>query len=378
MKPLILIPDSLENPMGGMGEQARELITRFSGGCTIIGSPKQEYTDYGNDKIYIPIEEHSVPIGIKEPRLNDLVNQANYVIKASALHPHSLVHAFDWSTFYAGSLLSKQWNVPLVVTIQLSVSQLAKEFGEPPNEIEINQMISGIELMGLLQAEAIIQVSKTYVLGFPRFFDQKTVVIPNGIDYEKWQKQINYSLPGNRKYKIVFIGRLAYQKGIHLLLNAKIPEEIDLIFIGGNRGSNLELQDAVICKAKDNENIHYLGPLYGDEKIGALQAADAVIMPSVHEPFGIVALEALASKSVLISSFVHGMKDFLTEEIAINCGTSTPSIEESFNQFLKLSPEDKLNRINKGMCLCEQYSWNDIVKKVEDVYDQITSNICLV
>ena len=99
-----------------------------------------------------------------------------------------------------------------------------------------------------------------------------------------------------------------------------------------------------------------------------LFAADAVIMPSIHEPFGIVALEALASKSILLSSFVDGMGDFLTEDVAINCGTSKESIEKALDNLINLQEEERVQRIKKGLEICKEYTWEKSAKKLAAIY----------
>lgn len=367
MKVLQLIPDTLENPSGGMGEQCRQIAKHLSCSYTIIGSEKQEPTTYGDNKIYLPAETVSLPLGMPDPHLYNMLHQNAITAKAAMLPKHDVIHAFDWNCFYPGAIIAKHWGVPLVITIQLSISQLNKNFA-PLEWPPLGDMLIGMELLGLTNAKAIIHVSKSYAHRFPEHFDSKSYIIPNGIDNKEWERDIPYKLPGKNKLKVVYLGRMAYQKGIHILLESKIPKEMDLIFIGGERGANPELISRIRSLAAQEENIYYLGALYGQEKIGALQAADAVIMPSIHEPFGIVALEALASKSILLSSFIDGMGDFLTEDIAINCGMIPSSIEASLDRLLKMTEEEKTARKLAGAKLCEYYDWSELSQKVEQVY----------
>lgn len=371
----MLVPDSLENPMGGMGEQAKQLLKNFKHQCTVIGSSKQLATDYGNGKRFFPITEAPIPLGNTDPHLNNIFQQSAFVAATLNLEKHDVVHAFDWNAFYPGFLIAKKWNVPLVITIQLSINELTKNLQPSDSHSDISLFLKGIEYFGLINANAIIQVSQSYAKNFPRYFYPKTRVIYNGIDNKEWRKTEIFKLPGDNKTKVIFLGRLAYQKGVHLLLKSTIPKDIDLIYIGGDRGSNTELQDEIIKQSQKQKNIHYLGALYGKEKIGALQAADAVIMPSIHEPFGIVALEALASKSILISSFVNGMGDFLSEDVAIKCELSPKGINKALKTFLHTSKEERKKRIEKGVKLCSKFDWSQITKEVEEVYEDVYEDV---
>ena len=199
----------------------------------------------------------------------------------------------------------------------------------------------------------------------------KTTVIHNGINLKEWQPDGDAKFPGTNKLKVVYIGRYAEMKNIKALLRCKLPAEMDLIFIGDERGGNPDLFNEMIMYCANNKNAFYIGPKYGQEKINLLNASDAVIIPSIHEPFGIVALEALASKSVLLSSFVNGMADFLTDESAINCGTTPESIETALNTLIKLTDSQKSKYINAGLKVCQAHAWEIQAEKMAKVYDSV-------
>jgi 1,4-alpha-glucan branching enzyme len=365
---LVIIPDCLQNPMGGMGEQANNIlniIPKYK--FFVIGSNNQKEEKTGNIH-YMPVMDISSYSGDPDPLSMSFLNQSLYVQKAlsSNIKP-DIVHAFDWSTFWAGRILSRHFNVPLIVTVQLSL-QYSIEQIHPLQELQYN-MGCAIEMSGLIEADRVIQVSSSYAKLFPLL--NKTVIIENGIDLDKWVQTEKINLPGTRKHKLIYIGRFAEMKNIQTLIRCKIPDEIDLIFIGSTRGGAPELHQAVVDFANANDNVHYIGPKYGQEKINWLMSADAVIVPSVHEPFGIVALEALASRSILLSSFVNGMGDFLNENCAINCGTTKESIENSMKKLIELGADEKNSYICNGIKLCKEYSWKKQAQKLENVYDEV-------
>ena len=102
-----------------------------------------------------------------------------------------------------------------------------------------------------------------------------------------------------------------------------------------------------------------------------MHSADAVIMPSKHEPFGIVALEALASKSILISSRKDGLGDFLNDENSLDCGCTLESINTTLYQFTQLTEEVKQKMIQNGIETCQQYKWDDIADQYYNVYTSL-------
>ena len=167
-------------------------------------------------------------------------------------------------------------------------------------------------------------------------------------------------------------------KNVEVLSGIDIPDNCDLIFIGGAQGGEQSLIDKVIERSKVCKNIHYVGTMYGKEKINALCAADLIIMPSIHEPFGLVALEACAAaiggKTLFASSFVGGMSEFLNSKAAINCGTTKESIEKSISLFLKMSEREKQTMRSKAVSIAKKYSWDNTTQKIEKVYNNLLNN----
>ncbi len=377
-KILIILPDRLNKPVGGLGVQCKHMIEslRDDFDFDIIGHPDPEASQFFTS-VYNPLPN------VGHASLITAVGQIEYFAEAIKRPKPDIVHAYDWSTYLSGVYTARFFNVPLVVTMQLSINLLNKSgifYAEQPNTLDgfsINKVHTESEIFGLNNANKIIHVSNAYAEEFNKIAEwkEKSVVVPNGIDLEEWKNFEKIELPGNQKYKIVYIGRIALMKNFEALLKAKVPNEIDLIFVGNNTGGEGFVFDAMKNFVAQNENVHYYGPAYGQDKINLLMSADAVIMPSKHEPFGIVALEALASKSILLSSFEGGMKDFLTEDVAINCGIYPETIEDAYNQFLDLSEKEKKERIRKGLKICKEYSWEKASNKLKIIYLDLTSNI---
>lgn len=373
MKVTVIIPDSMSTPTGGLGVQFNNLYSRLNNHIDfcIVGYPEDNPPPN-----YIPAE---TPLPeLQHGSLNTLIGHTIYLAKALEFGKPDIVHAYDWSTYFAGYYVAKYFKVPLLVTMQLSVRGLGDHniyncmnFNSKDGQW-IHKYHTQMEEFVLKNSDQIICVSNGYQKYIPKVSLNKTKIIPNGIDLKQWQTTKSLpSLPGSNKYKIAYIGRFAEMKGVSELMLADIPSGIDLILIGSPNGGDNHVISLIEEVKKEKNNVYYVGPYYGQDKIDILNQMDAVIMPSKHEPFGIVALEALASKSILLSSRVDGMGDFLTNQNSILVSPGVSGVEKAFNAFLKLSFKEKNNMIQEGLKTCLNYKWDDIAQQYLKVYNSM-------
>ena len=371
MKVLVIAPDSMINPTGGLGIQFKEIYNRLSNKLEFFVASQPEPIKIENHIGVI----HPMP-AIKHGAVNTLIGNTAYLAAAMKFPKPDLVHAMDWSVYLAGVYAAELFDVPLMVSMQLSPEAMVQSNIYNCADISnvdgqgLHKAAVEIEFLGLKKADKIVHVSRGYSNYFKQFAG-KEVVIPNGIDLEKWKPSKEVKLPGTGKYKIVYIGRFTEMKSVIPLLESDIPEEIDLIFIGAYKGGDIQSIRKLQEKVNEGKNIYHIGPLYEQDKIDALYAADAVIMPSKHEPFGIVALEALASHSIILSSRVDGLGDFLNDFNSIFCGHTKETISNSFKEFLKLSEEQKDELINNGIKTCERYNWDNIANEYLLEYEKL-------
>jgi len=373
MKVTVIFPDSISKPVGGLGVQFKNLYYRLKDkiNYNIVDHPDED----NGIKEYISVS-HPIP-NITHGTINTLLSHTVYLAKALQLPKPDIIHAYDWSTYFAGTYLAEIYNVPLLLSMQLSSNALANSGIYNCTNINthdgywLHKTHVESEYYGLNKADKIINVSNGYTRYFPQFND-KTIVIPNGISLKEWTPTEKIKLPGDRRYKIIYIGRFSFMKSVDALLNIDIPDNIDLIFVGAQNGGDYECIKKLEEQINNQKSgLYYYGPAYNQEKINLLFSADAVIMPSKHEPFGIVALEALASKSILLASRVDGLGDFLTNQNSINCGYTVDSITNALNYFLSLTEEQKQSLINNGLETCVKYDWDNIAESYYNVYKSL-------
>jgi glycogen(starch) synthase len=353
---LFIIPDSTHSPFGGMGTQAKGLIDFCKNVNFIEHNPCSYLPFYINENV----EQSTI--------FAQLYGQAFNLPDKKLLENIDIIHSFDASTSVQGRALATHLGVPHVMTLQLSMHWLLTNIYKSHGSL-----FSTIELTSINMADVVIHVSKEYLNKFG-ILNPNSFYMPNGIDLDNWHsiKHKDVNLPGRKDAKkLCYIGRYAEMKNIEGIVGSNIPEDVDVYFIGGDRGGRENWYKMMRDYVDKNENAYYLGEKHDDEKINTLRAMDAIIVPSHHEPFGIVCLEALASNCILLSSFESGMGEYLTEDIAINCGTSSESISTAIKKWLHLSNNEITKRNKLGIELCKKYSWENSANILENIYRHV-------
>jgi len=372
MKVLALIPDFLEKPSGGLGEQMQNIIRELKDKVDyyICGYPeKNSYKNYKS--IISPINNFD------HAALTTIYGQSIYFLEAlNFKEEFDIIHACDWSTFYAGVLCSWHFKKPLVCTMNLSLQQLNNTniyYCHDPNTIDgiyINQLQIFFEQMGLFYANKIIHVSEYYANLYEEHQD-KSVIIHNGLNLNNWKKQNNSNfLKGKNKTKFCYIGRASAMKGLETILNSNIPDDVDFYFVVSDKNAEEPWMSKIKQKA-NNINIFHIPGLYGQDKIDFLFEMDAVVMPSIHEPFGIVGLEALASKSILVTTASGGIQEIVKNIDYIHINNSN-DLNNAFNYIKNLPQDIKNNIIKKGSEHVTNFDWKVQSNKLYEVYKEVS------
>lgn len=379
---LILSPDNPINGMGGLGVHLNEVLQRidttlYNVSAVCQGSRNTTFQD-GKVKVFgLYQESRSFD---EDAYINTFINQSRFVARVNELvnsgemYAPDIVHIMDWTTAIAGEELAKQFGAKIVFAVHLSINNYVKRI-HPIQETN-HRFATDLEFSVCRKAHKIIHVTNYYANLFPfNAFAHKTSVVHNGVDYDSFSEaETNYPLPGNNPIKVVYVGRIAPMKNVENIWNSieQLPN-IDFIFVGGEDGSDKALLNKLrVLDTQEDSRVYYLGVKYGADKRSIMATADVMIMPSTHEPFGLVALEALSAgqrgKTILCSSFVDGMNEFLTEESAINCGTTVHSIVQAINKYLNMSSEEKERMRTIGCELAQNYTWNNCAKGIQDVW----------
>ena len=223
-----------------------------------------------------------------------------------------VVHGHDWQLGWAADSLAARYDVPFVLTMH--GTERVRHGGQLPlgHPTDINS----IEWWLAFQADRMIAptrfIVEQLVIGFELDVDH-IAHIPNGIDPSLWRPVRAVRAPhGRRDPLVVSWGRVQYEKGFQVLARAihtLRPRVPDVHAVIAGRGSYLpELQTQI-----DVEGVSDLVDLPGfvaDADLRHLvHRAGCVVIPSLYEPFGIVALEALAAGAPLIVARTGGLAE---------------------------------------------------------------------
>ena len=216
----------------------------------------------------------------------------------------------------------------------------------------------------LLEADAVTACSR-YLLDqavkLVPAIKQKGTVIHNGIDPTRFQNRTPYPHP--RPYVLAY-GRLTHKKGFDLLLEAwattTARDQIDLLIAGDG-----EEKESLISKTQKlglAGNIHFVGRASSDQVVQLLNGCRFVVVPSRQEPFGIVALEAMAARKPLLATAVGGLVELLEPTSACLVQPTVEGIKQGLETLLAdPAPYSKYGNI------LAQHQWNRILPKYESI-----------
>jgi glycosyltransferase involved in cell wall biosynthesis len=173
-----------------------------------------------------------------------------------------------------------------------------------------------------------------------------------------------------RPISILFGGGDGRHKGIHELIEAVqgIDDDELAVSIAGRGTDRLNISDP---------RLRPLGLLSGNQYEQLLHDADIVVMPSRIEPFGLVAIEALAAGKLLVHTAVDGLGEFANSECSL---VVRPRDAESLRdglvraiRLIRTEPETVRRLTDNARAVAAQYSVDRTVTELEDMYDELFS-----
>ncbi len=294
-----------------------------------------------------------------------------------------LVHAHDWLVGYAGRSLSRVLNVPLVSTIHATESGRNQGLHNP-----MQKEIHDIERNLVLESERIVCCSNYMRAEIKSLFNaspSRIVVIPNGVSMSRSAVKdfsLNLETEGinDRDQVIFYIGRLVREKGVTTLIRAflKISQEMPSakLIIGGQGPQASELQE-LVEELDLNDRVWFTGYVSEELRDWIYRRANVAVFPSLYEPFGIVALEAMACGTPVIVSDVGGLAEIVSHgETGIKVA---PADEEDLAfAILRILSDSYLAsrlRFQALRLIKDKYNWDNITDKTSQVYDTVVRKI---
>lgn len=219
---------------------------------------------------------------------------------------YDLIHTHDWMTFPAAVYAKEKTGLPCIAHVHST--EMDRTGGNP------NQEIFEIEKSSLEKVDKIIAVSnytKQILVLHYDLPEEKIEVVHNGIDHlsdiQKPPRRFSHD-----KKTVLFLGRLTIQKGPDWFL--KIAQKIlekrkDVQFLIAGKGDMLPHIIEEIARKNLQDHVFCLGFLKKEDAEEAFGMANVFVMPSVSEPFGLVAVEAIQKGTPVILSKQSGARE---------------------------------------------------------------------
>ncbi len=288
-----------------------------------------------------------------------------------------VVHGHDWLVAVAGDHLAKRFRCPLVVTIH------ATEYGRHQGWVEKHPQshIHGVERWMANRAERVITCSaymREHVADIYGLEENRVTVIPNGIDPTDLvpvgdldELRARFAAPDEKL--VLLVGRLVYEKGFQIALEA-MPELIrrcpgTRFLVAGSGTAESELRQQATELGLDDHGT-FLGWI-GDDVLHSLyRIADLTVVPSIYEPFGLVALEAMASGCPCLVADTGGLREVVPggRKVGLRFRARDPrSLARMAEQLLSDDAlRDRLVAEASEHVL--RFDWADVARQTASVY----------
>lgn len=281
-----------------------------------------------------------------------------------------IIHSHDWMTFPAGVRVQRLCSKPLITHIHST--EFDRTGGNFPNKY-----VYDIEKKGVQKSDRVISVSgltKSIVSREYGIDLAKIDVVYNGIENIDRQR-LPYTLESLKQmgYKIVlFLGRITLQKGPEYFVRAakRIAEyEPKTVFVVVGSGDMLGQMMEEVAENGLMDRFFFTGFLRGKEKDQIYQSSDVYVMPSVSEPFGITALEAVAHSTCVLASKQSGVSEVLTNILKADFWDT----EEMANKIISLFryPAMEIDLTKNSREELKNVNWDRAAEKTIQVYKQL-------
>ncbi len=296
-----------------------------------------------------------------------------------------LVHGHDWLVAAACDHLARRFGAPLVTTIH------ATEHGRHQGWVEKHPQsyIHGVERWISNRSDRVIACSAYMREQISDIFsvpEGRIAVIPNGIDpddlplgerSELERLRSEFAAPDEKL--VLLIGRLVYEKGFQIALEA-MPELIERVpgtrFLVAGSGTHEHELKKQATELGLMEHGTFLGWI-GDDVLHLLyRIADVCVVPSIYEPFGLVALEAMASGCPCIVADTGGLREVVPHgEVGLRFRTRDPEALGGMVERVLTDAELREGLIAEATEHVLRFDWSDVARRTAAVYGELAKPV---
>ena len=346
---------------------------------------------YGNRVVHVRAgPEEPLPKQELATFLPDFVHGIKQFAEAKGIH-YDLLHSHYWMSGVAAAELKTNWGIPLVHmfhTLGLMKNRVAQSEAEKEGGYRIQGEQQVLKAANLVLAATLAEVSQ---LQFLYQVDRKRIkVVPPGVDVHRFypiplDEAKEYTGVPQCERMLLFVGRIEPLKGLDILLQAiALLRDRDssklcpfyLYVIGGEPEADPDLMSGEmrhLQALREQFGLKDLVVLLGKRDQGSLpyyySAAEAVVVPSHYESFGMVALEAMACGAPVVASEVGGLAYLVQDgQTGYTVPVGDPTALADRLEAL-LTDADLRQRLSKNASMyAQEYAWENIVRRLCEVY----------
>lgn len=294
-------------------------------------------------------------------RVKELVNQQEF----------DIIHAHDWMTFKASVFAKRLSKKPLVVHIH--ATEYDRSAGHP------NPVVLDYERFGLENADKIIAVSnftKQTIINNYKIPPSKISVVHNAIEQNEKNAEISFlDKQTEDDPSVLFLGRLTVAKGADYLLRSaqkvvKVIPNTKFVFVG--KGEMIKELINMSIDLGITENVIFTGWLNHEQVDNAYKQADLFVMPSITEPFGLTALEAMRNGTPVLISRQSGVSEVIQNCLKVDFW-DIDAMANKILSVLTLKPLQETLREN-GIHDVNHLNWETQTDKIINIYKQLIEN----
>jgi glycogen synthase len=296
-----------------------------------------------------------------------------------------VVHGHDWLVAAACDHLARRFSAPLVTTIH------ATEHGRHQGWVEDHPQsyIHGVERWIANRSDRVIACSYYMREQIADIFgadDGRVTVIPNGIDPDELQPhdapelmrlRSEFASPDDRL--VLLVGRLVYEKGFQIALEAmpalieRVPRTRFIVAGSGTHEEQLRAQAEELGLGREGTFLGWIG----DDVLHSLyRIADVCVVPSIYEPFGLVALEAMASGCPCIVADTGGLREVVPhDEVGLRFRARDPDDLIEVTARVLSDPNLGGRLVAEAHEHVRRFDWLDVAERTASVYGALVSPV---
>jgi D-inositol-3-phosphate glycosyltransferase len=345
---------------------------------------------YGNRVVHVPAGPE---VPLRKDELTAYLPQFVDGIRAFAMskgQQYDLIHSHYWMSGLAAIDLRAEWNIPVVHMFH-TLGLMKQRVARLPGEAEGDYRVDG-EREVLRQADRIVAATPAELAQLQWLYQadvRNAVIIPPGVDLSHF-----YPIPAEEAKEFIsvppcdqlllFVGRIEPLKGIDTLIEAiAIMRQRQVYVCLSVVGGNLDDEQAAITdemarlqalreKYNLQDLVAFLGRRSQDTLPYYYSAAQAVVVPSHYESFGMVALEAMACGTPVVASQVGGLA-FLVQDGVTGFTVPVDEPQALADRLITLIQDAPLRKRmgEQAAAFAKEYGWDKIAPRIVKLYEEL-------